>query len=48
PKPKLELPEPPRVPTSIPIPPEVQAGLDRIPTLPPLPRAEDIRIDVPF
>ena len=47
-KPKLELPEPPRVPTSIPIPPEVQDGLDQLPKLPPRPQAEDVYIDVPF
>lgn len=44
PKPKLELPDPPQIP----IPPEVQDGLNHIPTLPPLPRAEDIHIDLPF
>ncbi|MCQ9675906.1 hypothetical protein [Corynebacterium sp. BF-R-2] len=48
PKPKPEFPKPPRVPTYIPIPQEVEDGLDQLPKLPPLPKAEDIYIDVPF
>ena len=47
-KPTLDLPQPPRIPTSIPIPPEIQNGLDQVPKLPPLPKAEDVYIDVPF
>lgn len=45
--PQPGLPTLPAPPT-IQIPQEVQDGLAQIPTLPPLPRAEDIYIDVPF
>ena len=45
--PRPGLPALPAPPT-IHIPQEVQDGINQIPTLPPLPRAEDIYIDVPF
>lgn len=40
-------PPPPKIPTAIPIPPEVQGGIDQIPKPPPLPRPEDIYIPLP-
>ncbi|HBC8576324.1 TPA: cell envelope integrity protein TolA [Corynebacterium striatum] len=41
------LPPPPKIPTAIPLPPEVQGGIDQIPKPPPLPRPEDIYIPLP-